>query len=293
MEYVHYKRLSRDGPRGYIEMARITGAESSSVEARFDAVRSVLRRECRRTGDERQAFEAFAERVSELHPTPGPARSSGVVGTTGGGIAAEMWQPTASRGVDDLDTIRRAYEETVMSVPFYNTEYGDEYQESVCSELGPEVAVAVTEPDCFTPAAKRALLASVERAARERSELIETCELERESVDEAADTLLPVAKELDSLDGDHFDKQRFGTLDAQRSRSRILEERCEEAAATRQEIINQQRDRHSLPPDEPDVCAYIYKDLDAAYPVLACCTDLARRAANLRGRIERAMSHRS
>ena len=275
-------------------MARTTGAESSSVEARFDAVRSVLRRECRRTEEERQAFKRFAERVSELQPTPGPARSSGSGGTTGGGsIATEMWQPTASRGVDDLDTIRRAYEETVMSVSFYDTEYGDAYEESVRSELGPEVAIAVTEPDCFTPAAKRALLASVERAARERTELVETCERERESVDEAADTLIPVAEELDSLDREHLEQKRFGTLDAQRCRLLILEERCEEAVATRQAVINCHRDRHSLPPDEPDVCAYIYKDLDAAYPVLACCTDLAHRAANLRGRHERAMTHRS
>lgn len=274
-------------------MARTTGAESSSVEARFESVRSVLRRECRRTEEERQAFEAFAERVSELQPTPGPARRSGPSGTGGGGVAAEMWQSTASRGVDDLDTIRRAYEKTVMSVPFYDTEYGDEYEESVRSELGPEVAVAVTEPDCFTPAAKRALLASVERAARERAELVETCERERESVDEAADTLIPVADELDSLDGEHLEQKRFGTLDAQRCRLLILEDRCEEAAATRQAVINRQRDRHSLPADEPDVCAYIYKDLDAVYPVLHCCTDLARRAATLRGRLEHAMSHRS
>ncbi|MFB6220323.1 MAG: hypothetical protein ABEH90_02690 [Halolamina sp.] len=271
-----------------------TAVGREQVEERFEAIRSVLRRERRRTTDERRAFRAFAEQVSELQPTAGPASGTGSVEAGGGTVVtAEMWPPTTPQSVADLDAVRRAYKETVMDVSFYEAEYGDDYEASVTSELGSEVALAVTEPDCFTPAAKRALLASVERATRERTVLVETCKRERAAVDDAADALLPLAEELDSLAATLFDHMGFGGLDAARNRLLSIEADCETAATTRQRTIHRQRDRHSLPTDEPDICAYLYKDLDATYPILALCTDLADRASDLRRHTERAMSGRS
>jgi hypothetical protein len=69
-----------------------------------------------------------------------------------------------------------------------------------------------------------------------------------------------------------------------------LREQCEAAATERQAAINDRRSRHELPVDEPDVCAYLYDDLDAFYPVLSVCASLAERATTLQERYERALA---
>ncbi|SFQ20889.1 hypothetical protein SAMN05216277_1372 [Halolamina pelagica] len=189
------------------------------------------------------------------------------------------------------EAIRRAYEETVMAVSFYDEEYGDDYEESLRAEFGPEVATALTDPDCFGPSARAALTAAIERAAREREHLIETCERERESVDHAADTLLPVAAELDSIVSPDPEGEPFGTLEARWNRLSRLRERCDSTAANRQSAINDQRSRHNFPIDVPDVCVYLYETHDSAYPVLAVCADLARQATTFQTAYERAMAH--
>ncbi len=262
-----------------------------SISERIGTVRSVIEQERERTVEERQAFEAFADRVSTISPASQPAH--GGEGTSASGasaISAGTRQPATVQSVDTLDAIRRAYEETVMDVSFYESEYGDTYEASVRAELGREVEITLTEPNCFTPMARRALLASVEQSTRERRELIETCDIEQASVDDVETVLQPVAEELGEIAEISLRHRSFGSLDAFRNRLQVLESRCADAARSRQRVINRQRNRHSLPIEEPDICAYIYDDLEATYPVLALCADLAHRASEIRRGVERAMS---
>jgi hypothetical protein len=269
-----------------------TDIDVATVDELVDTVQSVLEEERERTTEELQAFEAFTDRVANLQPSHSPHRNSVGTGQHGEGPVV-AGSSAASQSIDDPAAIRRAYEETVMDVSFYDAEYGDDYEESVRSELGPEIAVAVTQPNCFGTTAKRALLTRIERAKRERERLLETCKRERDSLDDAASTLRSIGEELDTLSEVPLEQQRFGTLDAYRTRTQTLETQCDEVAATRQQIITQQRDRHQFGPDEPDFCNYLYKDIEPTYPILLLCSELARRATEQRKRVERAMSHSS
>lgn len=259
------------------------------VEQRFTAVRKAARTERRRTAAERRAFEAFADRIADVDcSVAGAGQSIRTIGQ--GGTVAPSVTSVSPGGTTPTDAVRRAYEETVMAVSFYEAEYGDDYAESLHAEFGPEVATAVTDPDCFGPPAKAALLSATRRAIQERTQLVETCNRERTSADTAAESLLPVASELDTLATTDPTGELFGTLEARWNRLSTLRDRSEDAAAVRQIGIHDRRSRHDLSVDEPDICAYLYKDLDAYYPILGVCASLAERATTLQDREERAIA---
>lgn len=272
-------------------MCEPTSPDRKRVAQTFTALRTSIRSERRRSAAERRAFERFADRVDDVAVSdggPGQPLEGGV--RDGHGTTLVSSGHARSRNHPPTTAIRRAYEETVMAVSFYDEEYGDDYVESLRAEFGPEVATALTDPDCLGPAAKAALTAAIERSAREREAMIESCTRERESIDAAADTLLPVATELDSFVSPDPEGNPFGTLEAKWNRLSHLRERCEAAAANRQSALKDYRSRHHLSVDSPDVCAYVYQAHDSTYPVLAVSAGLAQRAATIRTTYERAMA---
>ena len=275
-----------------------TLADEAYVDETFTEVRRTIRAERRRTASERQAFEAFADRINALDfPGPQVATAAGgghqsdPQGQQGYAATVSASPPVASAGhTAPTAAVRRAYEETVMSVSFYQAEYGDGYVESLQAEFGPALATALTDPACFGPGTKQALTAAIRRATEERTFLMETCSCERDAVDAAAGALLPVATEVDELASAGAKDEPFGTLEARWTRLETLRERCHDAAADRQHAINDHRDRHDLPVDEPDVCAYLYAELDATYPVLALCAALVERVRTVQDRYSRALA---
>lgn len=272
-------------------MCEPSSSDREQVAETFAELRASLRAERRRTVAERRAFETFADRVDDVE-FAGANPDTSLAGGAGGGHGATVVSAGRARAATDDPTerIRRAYEETVMSISFYDEEYGDDYVESLRAEFGPAVATALTDPGCVGPATKTALTAATERAVREREQLVETCEREREFVDDAADTLQPIAAELDGFASPTPERDPFGTLEARWNRLAVFRERCETAAADRQAAIKEQRSRHDLPVDAPDICAYFYESQNSAYPVLALCTELAQRATALQAAYERAMA---
>lgn len=272
-------------------MGEPTTPNREHVAETFATLRTSLRTERRRTAAERRAFKMFADRVEEMNCSDIGSKVPSTSGMQAGHAATLV-----ANGHTDLDrdvpteAIRRAYEETVMAVSFYDEEYGDDYVESLRAEFGPEVETALTDPRRFGPAAKTALIASIERAVGEREQLIEKCAHERESIDSAADEILPIAREIDNISRANPEDQPFGTLEAGWHRLFRLHEYCEAAAANRQSTIDDRRSCHDLPADAPDICAYLYKSHDSTYPVLAVCADLAERITTLQMRYERAMA---
>jgi hypothetical protein len=258
-----------------------------------DSIRQSLRAEQKRTEIERDAFEEFATRITDLQSSSKPFAPSAdhkEPQDAGGAVALQSQPVTEPSATDELATIRTAYEETVMSVPFYEAEYGDTYEESIRAEFGPDIATALTQSDSLSPVAKQVLLAKIEQARTEREALIETCEREHASVDEAATVLKPVDEELQSVESISFDGHGFGALEAYRSRLLTLKDKCEQAATTRQATIHRHRTEYSLVVDAPDICVYLYEEFETAYPILCLCSDLARRLENCRKQVESALS---
>jgi len=249
------------------------------AEAAFEAARDCLRRERRRTRDEREAFRAFERRLRDLQPETGAtARAT---------PAAQTLSTSASPA--GLCAVREAYESTVMAVPHYEDEYGDTYERSVAEEFGPDIAAALTRGTAFEGRHRQLLLSAVADCREDRDRFLQALEAEADSLAATTDRLAPVARELESYDTLLPSELSFGALDAHRCRLDVLEEKCADVAETRQTGLARQRRTLSLPVDVPDVPRYVYRDLPMDYPVLSAVTALLERIEAVRDVVERSL----
>ncbi|MFC6988329.1 hypothetical protein ACFQJD_05685 [Haloplanus sp. GCM10025708] len=152
---------------------------------RLASARRVVERERRECGDEREAFRAFRRRVGELTPTRVPATRRA---------------PRLRHTDGSLDSVREAYEETVMSVPHYDREYGDGYAQSLATEFGNDVAAAVFGSQTLTAELQDALTAAARSAATDRAEFLDLLDREAESVAVADAELDELRDDLVALD---------------------------------------------------------------------------------------------
>lgn len=251
---------------------------------RLAAARRVLRRERRRTVDEREAFDAFVATVREIPVEPErPRRRPGVRGLAAGPAAGGTTGPAAASG--GVATVRRAYERTVMAVPHYREEYDDTLAESLEVEFGPELAAGLAGHDRLTPRLKRAVLDGADASRTERERFVEALDTEADSVRASEDRLVAVLDELGTLADEPTPD--FGAQDAVRARLGVLAERCDAVADDRQATLRELRDRFDAPVGVPDLPRYLYTDLDATYPVLVAVAEVGERATRLRRRVER------
>lgn len=240
--------------------------------------RRTVRRERRRTVDEREAFDAFVDAVRDV-PADDP----------GGGVrvGARLATPDATGA---SAAVREAYERTVMAVPHYREEYDDTYTESLKAEFGPTVAAAATAPQ-LTPQAKAGLLEAAQSARADRARFVEALDAEDETLREADERLAEILAEAAELDTEPLDDLRFGSLDAIRARLRTLEGHADAVAADRQAALRERNEDLSLAGGAPDLPTYVYQDLESTYPVL---TNVARTASvlhRIREDVERSMAH--
>lgn len=247
------------------------GAEPALSEAR-----DALRVERRRVVDEREAFEAFRARVRRV-PT-----------ATASATQPPLRYGSASAG-RGLVAVRDAYLETVMSVPHYDEEYDDTYERSLEAEFGPDLTLALTRESTLHGRYKRALLSKVETAIEERESFLEHVETEAASIDRATATLSPIVEEIETISRSSFSADDFGTLDAYRARTHVLEENCDGVANRRQREIGDAE--RSLRTDDslPDLPTYLYQELPVTYPVLSAVGTVGDRIESLRRDVERAM----
>ena len=240
--------------------------------------RRLVRRERRRTVDERVAFEAFADAVRDI-AVDGPSDTGVRVGTR----LATPDTASASRAV------REAYERTVMGVPHYHEEYDDTYAESLGAEFGPTVAAAATGPR-LTGAAKAGLLDAAESARADRARFVEALDTEDETLREADERLGEILAEAAELDTEPLSELRFGSLDALRARLQTLERHVDSVGADRQAILRQQGDDLALAGGAPDLPTYVYQRHEATYPVLATVARTATVLERIREDVERSMA---
>jgi hypothetical protein len=254
---------------------------------RLAAARRVLRRERRRTVDEREAFDAFRDAVREASTEPErPRRRPAARGLAAGPAAGGTTGSGAASG--GVATVRRAYERTVMAVPHYREEYDDTLAESLEVEFGPELAAGLAGHDRLTPRLKRAVLDAVDASRTERERFVEALDVEADSVRTSEDRLGTVLDELGTLAEEPTPD--FGAQDAVRARLGVLAERCDAVADDRQATLRELQDRFDAPVGVPDLPRYLYADLDATHPVLATVAEVGERVTRLRRRVEREMA---
>lgn len=241
----------------------------------FDAIRRCLHQERRRTVAERDAFEAFADRVRDVQPVTATTAPTPLVDRTASG---------------SLESIRDAYRQTVMAVPHYEEEYGQGYATDVADELGPDVAAALTGTRDLDERTKRAVLLATAGSRRRREALLEVLGAERASVDAAAPRLRPIADELESLSSVDLGSESFGALDAYRVRTDALAERCDAVAAARQADLRDHRTAITVPCGAAALPRYLYGGFDDTFPLLAYVAALGQWIDELRIAVSRAVS---
>ena len=247
--------------------------DSRSVPAEL---RACLDAEQRAVAEEAEAFGAFVDRIREIgaeRPVPGGVS----------GIAHR------NRG-SGLRQAKAAYEETVMSVSHYDTDYGDTYRESVVAEFGPEVGTALTDGPGFQAHLKRAVVGTATSCRADRKSFLETLEIESESIASVEDTLHSIEDELQEFETGSPSACGYGALEAEWRRLDAIAEEVDRLATTRQRAIIRQRREFTIPSEAPDIPTYLYDEFDDDYPVLSVCVRLHTRVRRCKSDRERELA---
>jgi predicted nuclease with TOPRIM domain len=242
----------------------------------IDSARRELQDELERTEQEKAAFESFLSQIKRMdtkasHPASRiPADTSSSTGTTILPSSHKVLQEQP----DCSDTVREAYEQTVMSLSFFDDEYGESYEEAIHQEFGPDIATVLFGNGNFTQTMKKMLVAHVNEAQRKREDFIQSCEHELSSVNTAESKLRSILDQLQTYQGMSFQKKKLDTLHSVESKITTLEKRCDQVATERQSNIQRYRVKYSLTPDDCDLPAYLYKSIECDYPVLYLCSKI-------------------
>jgi len=237
--------------------------------------RAVLRRENERASDERDAFARFARRVADLDTSAAPSPpSGGAQANRAPGLNGTLaLSGTGGSPPDDrLARARRAYRDTVMSVPHYEEEYGESLSENVSAEFGESVALALEGADAFTPGLRRTLVEGAENARDRRNSLVRAIEKEETALRTAASTLSDVESGVESVSEGPTLPLSFEELMDRWGRLYDLEQECEELVEERQETI---QSGYGVPLrlDGPiTLQEYLYDSLPVTHPILAEAT---------------------
>lgn len=242
---------------------------------------AAIKRECEVVAAERRALARFADRLEDV-PTSQLGRAAQ------GSVVSVTSQPSG----DGMTAVEEAYRETVMAVDHYEADYGEPFGEHLASEFGEEVASAVLTNDRLTPQVKSALLSGAREGCRNRTQYIETLTQERERIQDAGELFEDVSERCGAVDGDRLRRQPFGELQQRFERLQREREAVVERLETRQERLHRgisfgwdRREAESLN-------RYLYRDIDATYPVLADGSALLSRLKDVESRIVTALTAR-
>lgn len=238
-------------------MRPMADREAAPVETHFEEAATLLRRERRRCADERTALRAFRSAVADVRPTPPTERVDGPPTT-------DLLPRSGSS--PSLSAVRREYERTVMSVPHYESEYGDGYAESVAAEFGEDVAAGLTGDGALTPLLLRAVVDGATAAMRERGEFVSLLDAESESLTAARTAVSDAERRLRALDDRPLSERSVAELVGLRGDVLGVRDELDEAAARRQEVLRAHR--RGLSDLAPDVTTYLYGDLPVEHPAL-------------------------
>ena len=258
--------------------------------------RAVLRRERERAGAERDAFARFARRVADLDATVAqgnPSQGAGVNRSPGLGVGTLALSGAVDPPPDDrVAQARRAYRDTVMSVPHYEEEYAESLAENVSAEFGESVAIALEGAETFTPGLRRTLVDGAETARDRRNSLVRAIEKEEATLRSAASTLSDVESDVEAVDGGSTLSLSFEQLMDRWGRLYDMEQECETVIEERQESL---RSGYGVPLrlDGPiSLQEYLYDSLPVTHPVLAEATRLIESVREVQDATSVALSRR-
>lgn len=246
---------------------------------------AAVRAECNSVIAERDALARFIDRLEELPTTQ--LQGTSVQGA-GIGVASTTSRPPS----DGMAAVEEAYRETVMAVEHYEQDYGEPFGQHLATEFGEEIAGAVVANDQLTPQVKSVLLSSAREGQHQREKYLEAMRREREQLQEASRLFGSIGDTCESVDGNRLRRRPFEEL--QRRLERLYEERerLNDALAGRQERLHDGITFGWDRRDAESVYRFLYRDIDATYPVLADGTKLLERMKDVESRLTTAVTAR-
>ena len=245
--------------------------------------KSVCSQERERARAERDAFERFALRVSDLRcAKPGLEASS--VHSGGRLLKHEIVDDSA------LEAVKTAYRETVMDVPHYEEEYDESIATNLSEEYSEEVALAVCTGSTLTPSIQQALISESRQRSYKRDKFIDAIDRELDEISKAGCEFETIEEQCERLYSEP-QTSSYEQLLATWEQLNCLEDDCSSVLHERQctlqeEGANQFNDGHVLQ-------EYLYASLPVTYPVLAEGARLLDRVADTRQTIMRLLYRRS
>lgn len=246
--------------------------------------RELCEQERRRTRAEYDAFDRFLVQIREMSPAPTVSRTAGV------DQPVVLQQSVGVTG--DLSELRSAYEETVLAVPHYEEEYDETPVEHMREELSDEVAQAVIAGSTLSEPLYRSVLDAATAARDRRKRFLEMIDREAASLATHTEELRRIDADVQELTSPLCADQSFDALRGQRRQltdfegeiEGIVNERQADRTTNRKQVV---RTDHDL-----DLQSYLYRSLDATYPVLAEAMDLLAQVSVTLRRVEDELIYR-
>lgn len=228
---------------------------------------------------EREGFVTFAEKVQSIATANQP---------TGG--TTTMQVSNANGGHQQLEQVREVYEETVMTTPGFDQEYGESFAEHMAAEFGPDVATIVVNGHRFDEPVKQLLIEQARESAQQREELLDIIKSENRSLETAASELDGVhglLAQVEKAELQEYDVPQLVETDSTLRTSRC---RCESVAQTRQEQIHAETNR--VNGKGTFLQEYLYRDLPFSFPVLRTAVGYIERIDQRRTALVRSLVRR-
>lgn len=208
-------------PRVLLAVSTPEVVMTTPAQTALPAARETVSRECEYLAAEVAAFERFVTRVEAVQIDPR---------VPDGGTAIVHSPRNLVRPVEDAPfrAVRRAYQETVLSVTHWQEVYGESTaSESFEGEFSPEVATLLVQPGAnqFTPALRERLLREIEHVIQVRSRTLTHLDAEAAELGRLAAALDPIIAEIASVEQAEgaFEKRADRIRSAERSLSALLE----------------------------------------------------------------------
>lgn len=240
---------------------------------------SIVEDECDRIETERAAFQQFADEVADLNirsqQTVDPSRT--VIETKNSG--------------EQLKSVRRRYQNTIMGVSHYDEDYGERIRENMATELSPELATAVLDGDQFSLHVQQLLIHQSQGGVKSREGLLETLHQEKESLIHSRTTLRETESIWERTKSSELDLQSFSELIDHERELRQTTVSCEQLLEARQREIHRMNRNYSRS-NQSLLQQYLYENLDTNFPVLNETLDRIQQLMERQRTVTSAISRR-
>ena len=235
---------------------------TTPAQTALPAAREAVARECEYLAAEVAAFERFVKRVEAVEIDQRvPDGGTAIVHTPRNLIQFTEDAP--------FRVVRRAYQETVLSVDHWQEAYGESTaSESFQGEFSPEVSSLLVRPGSnqFTPALRERLLKECDHVIQVRLRTLARLRTEAAELGRLADALDPIVAEIAAVE------QVEGPFEERAERIRAAERSLSDLLDSHQAYI------HSQPPEVYQALrSSVYNGMTTTFPGLSAIAAVLSR----------------